>query len=66
MTRLSMLSALVSLVVCATTGDAAEPTAAEVAEAGVKYRKTCLHCHEAPDLRFETERAWLDQVNRTA
>ena len=66
MTRLSMLSALVSLVVGATTGDAAAPTAAEIAEAGVKYRKTCLHCHEAPDLRFETERAWLDQVNRTA
>ena len=66
MTRLSMLSALVSLFVYATAGHAAEPTAAEVAEAGVKYRKTCLHCHEAPDLRFETERAWLDQVNRTA
>ena len=66
MTKLSMLSALVSLSVYATAVRAAEPTAAEVAEAGVKYRKTCLHCHEAPDLRFETERAWLDQVNRTA
>ena len=66
MTRLSMLSALVSLFVYATAGRAAEPTAAEVAEAGVKYRKTCLHCHEAPDLRFETERVWLDQVKRTA
>jgi cytochrome c2 len=66
MVRLSMLSAFVALTACATSGRAAEPTSAEVAEAGAKYRKTCRHCHEAPDLRFETERAWLDQVNRTA
>ena len=66
MARLSMFSALVTLIASATTGRSAEPTSVEVAAAGAKYRKTCLHCHEAPDLRFETERAWLDQVNRTA
>ena len=61
-----MLSVLVLLAVSGPMGVAAGPTATEIAKAGAKYRKTCLHCHEAPDLRFETERAWLDQVNRTA
>jgi hypothetical protein len=44
----------------------AEPTRAEVLSAGETFRKTCLHCHQAPDLRFGTDRTWHDQLRRTA
>ena len=44
----------------------AEPSAREIAAAGTTFRKTCRHCHQAPDLRFGTDRAWLDQLRRTA
>jgi hypothetical protein len=44
----------------------AEPTRAEVLSAGEKFRKTCLHCHQAPDLRFDTDRTWHEQLRRTA
>lgn len=37
-----------------------------VSEAGRLFEKSCLACHRPPDARFETDRAWLDQVNRTA
>ena len=43
-----------------------EPTSREVAAAGTAFQKTCRHCHSVPDLRFETDRMWLDQVKRTA
>ena len=43
-----------------------EPTSREVAAAGAAFQKTCRHCHSVPDLRFETDRMWLDQVKRTA
>ncbi len=43
-----------------------EPTPAEVLSAGETFRKTCLHCHQAPDLRFGTDRTWNDQLRRTA
>ena len=35
-------------------------------EAGAKFRKNCMQCHQPPDLRFETDRAWLGQIERTA
>ena len=66
MKTLLILSAVMSFGVVAPIAVAAGPTASEIAAAGAKYRKTCLHCHQPPDLRFATERAWLDQVNRTA
>lgn len=50
---------------------AAEPAgkpsqdAAQIADAGAKYRKGCITCHQPPDLRFATDKAWLDQVMRT-
>ena len=33
---------------------------------GDRFRKTCMHCHQSPDIRFATDRVWLDQVRRTA
>ena len=36
-----------------------------VAGAGQTYRTRCVSCHQPPDLSFATDRAWLDQVNRT-
>lgn len=42
---------------------AAPPVAGKVGE---RYRKTCAHCHQSPDLRFATDLAWLDQIRRTA
>ena len=44
----------------------AEPSRREVAAAAATFRKTCLHCHQGPDLRFSTDRAWFDQLHRTA
>lgn len=50
---------------------AAEPVgkpsqdAAQIAEAGAKFQKGCLMCHQPPDLQFATDRGWLDQIMRT-
>ncbi len=41
-------------------------TNSQVAEAGQTFKQRCQSCHQAPDLNFATDRAWLDQVNRTA
>ena len=41
-------------------------TDARVAESGRMFQQRCVSCHQPPDLRFSTDRAWLDQVNRTA
>ena len=38
----------------------------KVAEAGLMFQKNCISCHQPPDLKFATDRAWLDQLNRTA
>lgn len=35
-------------------------------DAGKAFRANCTSCHQPPDLRFETDRAWLDQIHRTA
>ena len=28
--------------------------------------RACIRCHQPPDLNFATDRAWLDQINRTS
>ena len=28
--------------------------------------RACIRCHQPPDLKFPTDRAWLDQINRTS
>lgn len=38
----------------------------EKAEAGKAFSQRCINCHQPPDLNYSTDRAWLDQVNRTA
>ena len=40
--------------------------AQEEGRAGVLFRENCLACHQAPDLKFPTDRAWLNQVKDTA
>jgi hypothetical protein len=35
-------------------------------EVGQQFRANCMRCHQAPDLTFATDRAWLDQVHRTS
>ena len=35
-------------------------------EAGRSFRANCMGCHQAPDVRFGPDRAWLDQIRRTA
>jgi len=34
--------------------------------AGALFEKRCAHCHTVPDPAIRTDRAWLDQVNRTS
>ncbi len=45
---------------------AENPDRTAVAEAGTKFRQNCLGCHQPPDLRFATDRAWLGQIRETA
>lgn len=46
--------------------DGQKPSVEKVAEAGAMFQKNCISCHQPPDLKFATDRAWLDQLNRTA
>ena len=48
------------------TALADEPSLSEQAEMGKKFQGSCVHCHQPPDLRFATDRAWLRQVKDTA
>lgn len=40
--------------------------AAQTDETAEQRFERCAGCHQPPDLRFATDRAWLDQVRRTA
>ena len=44
----------------------ARPDLDRVADAGAKFQQNCISCHQPPDLALATDRAWLDQINRTA
>lgn len=35
-------------------------------DAAELFASRCASCHTVPDSRFESDRAWLDQVKRTA
>jgi hypothetical protein len=39
--------------------------AAFIRETGAKYQKNCMGCHQPPDLRFATDKAWLGQIRET-
>jgi mono/diheme cytochrome c family protein len=38
----------------------------KLAEAAAIFQRNCANCHHPPDAQFATDRAWLDQINRTA
>jgi len=44
-------------------GDAPVPSRDGIA---ATFRTKCASCHTVPDPARESDRAWLDQVNRTA
>ena len=56
--RVSAGALALALTVSATTAHAQEPEKL--------FRNQCMGCHVAPNLEFEVEQAWLDQVKRTA
>ena len=40
--------------------------AGDASEVGEMFKARCAQCHTVPDPQVRTDRAWLDQVNRTA
>ncbi len=46
--------------------DAAPSRADGPESAGTLFSQRCASCHTVPDPQIATDRAWLDQVNRTA
>lgn len=64
------MSNRIAATVCLTLGLIAPTVNASarpgLTEVGDRFRKTCMHCHQSPDVRFATDRVWLDQVRRTA
>ncbi len=63
MVRISLIAAAFALF---GANRAAAQSDALVAESGAKFQRNCTLCHQPPDLQFATDRAWLDQVHRTA
>ena len=41
-------------------------SAGPAGDVGDMFKRQCASCHFAPDLRFRSDRAWLDQIKRTA
>ena len=60
-----MKTALAISLTLATSVLAAEPDTTP-AEAGAKYQKNCMGCHQPPDLDFATDRAWIGQIQETS
>ena len=58
-----MKLALVHAVVVALIGVG---TVAAGETAREQFQANCLTCHQPPDVRFATDRAWLEQITRTA
>ena len=44
---------------------AAQKVEHDQANAAVTFQKRCASCHVVPDVSVRTDRAWLDQINRT-
>ncbi len=45
---------------------AAASLAGDQDDAGKSFQARCANCHTVPDPAIRTDRAWLDQVKRTA
>ena len=52
--------------ICQAEEEAKPDGVASTAHARQAFEQRCANCHVPPDLRFATDRAWLDQVRRTA
>lgn len=50
----------------AAAGTLSGQTAKAIQRAGKIFENRCARCHVIPDPEHRTDRAWLDQVNRTA
>jgi mono/diheme cytochrome c family protein len=57
---------MICLAAAQDDGRKAAADTAALAEAGAMFQKNCISCHRPPDLKFAADRAWLDQLNRTA
>ncbi|MBI4616945.1 MAG: hypothetical protein HY720_25255 [Planctomycetes bacterium] len=57
---------MAGLVLAVASGAALGQATDEEQAAAKLYGESCSNCHRAPDLRFDTDRAWLDQIERTA
>jgi hypothetical protein len=55
--------ALTSVAACAGAGHAG---AGHADEPAAQLFRRCTSCHQPPDAEFATDRAWLDQIRRTA
>lgn len=44
----------------------AEIDDAAIADAGARYQRNCMGCHQPPDTRFATDLAWIGQIRETA
>jgi cytochrome c2 len=44
----------------------ASPLRGEDKSAGEVFQARCASCHTVPDPALRTDRAWLDQIKRTA
>lgn len=52
------------LIVASLTPPAVAQTKAS--DSAAYFRTRCLSCHQPPDVNLGVDRAWLDQVHRTA
>ncbi len=64
-TTLGIAAFFISAAAICYAEDEAKPEDAAVHARSV-FEKRCANCHVPPDLRFATDRTWLDQVRRTA
>jgi len=55
---------LAALFICLLTAVHGEDWGAEEVE--TVFNNKCRHCHTVPDAESSFDRAWIDQVNRTA
>tara|TARA_B110000116_G_C16229965_1_gene313274 strand:- start:236 stop:421 length:186 start_codon:yes stop_codon:yes gene_type:complete len=61
-----MLTAAMPVALLSTQALGQGEEAAFIKEAGAKYQKNCMGCHQPPDRRFATDRAWIGQIRETA
>tara|TARA_R110002072_G_scaffold28296_9_gene91089 strand:+ start:3491 stop:3703 length:213 start_codon:yes stop_codon:yes gene_type:complete len=63
--RVGALASLALLALTALSGMGRAQEGGDVKSARL-FEKSCASCHTVPDVRFETDKAWLGQVLETA